>query len=636
MKAIRFQGDTAIALIPSTEDEVESALQRLINRSKAQGTAIAYDLETTGLADDSEVRVITFGDSDTAVVLCVEAHPEFLPLVEAFLSKALANGVVFTAHNSQFDAGFLDRIGVVDGVKLLHSTEDTLTLATLVEQPRKRGAKINGRVDKDMLVQWAERDAGNPLPAKWLGLKTLTDDYLPGSALAADAEDALKVEYTSLGLTDKNYWRDIPIDNEVYLYYAGADVVTTARLHFLLRSMALPMVGQSVIDRERTMNAVAYRIKRRGFLLDVERIDTEKAANATDPEVSRLAQELKAEFGIENPNSSAQIADAIEKEVGARPTKEQPDGSLKDSTAADVLKLMTTSKCAEKVLAYRKVNKGESTYGASWKAKYADEEGFIHPSMNPLGSSTGRITTHQPSMLNVPADKRDYIIAEPGYVFVQADLSAVEVRIGGGEARDEKMHADLAAGEDPYSIVAREAFGENYTKADRNACKPILLGRMYGRSAKSLAYQQHVANPDTDEVVLEREATRIMKAIDKRWRDLQGAAYREAAITKAGRTRVQLDSGRCISLDLVGARDTFNAIVQGTGREILVTAAMRLIEMGYEENLWLCIHDEWILHVPEERAEQARIDLAKAMTMTYKGIPIITEAQILGKKWRKG
>jgi DNA polymerase-1 len=632
---LKFDTDPAIALVPENADEARSALQRVLDAG-SRGEEVAYDVETTGLDDTDTIRVAQFGTATLAVDLLVEADKGLIEVISWFLAECISRKLVMTAHNAEFDALHLDRLGVVDALELLAITDDTLTLAALVEQPRKHGGRdSSGRMSKDALVHMAEKATGNPLPRKWLGLKTLTDDWLPYS-LATNAEAALETEYLRLGLTEKTYWREIPLENPAYLRYAACDVLDTARLHRLLKSTVVQMVGQNVLDRERAMGVFAGRVRKRGFLLNLPRIEQELAEQTTEADIERLKNELRDEFGIENPNAGKQIADAIERETGQRPTKKDKDGEDKDSTAADVLKLMTQSKCVVKVLEYRHISKRQSTYGAGWKKQYADARGYIHPSLNPLGSSTGRMTTAGPSMLNVPDDKRGYLIAEPGHVFVQADLSAVEVRIGGAEAGDRQMHADLVAGADPYSIVAAEAYGEGFTKADRNACKPVLLGRMYGRSANSLARTELVRNPHADVQQLEAEAKRIMSAIDRRWPDLKKAAYREGAITKAGRTRIQLASGRCISLDLVGARDTFNALVQGTGRELLVDAAMRLIERGYASNLWLCIHDEWILQVPEDEAERARKTLEECMTSTYKGVPIITEAQILGTVWRKG
>lgn len=635
MRALRFLGDTAIALVPSNIDELRDGLSRVLEAGKRE-KAIAVDVETTGLRGTDTVRLAQLGTDSLVVVAQVEGNALYVDAIKEFLEEAVRLKLTLTAHNSTFDMLHLDRLCDVDSNELLKLTDDTLVLATLIEQPRKRGGKaLDGRFSKDALVQTAERDAGTPLPQSWLGLKTLVADWLP-RALADTAERALETEYLSLGLTKENYWRDIPLDNVAYLRYAAADVIDTARLHSLLKPTAVTLCGQPVLDRERAMLAFAGRVRKRGFRLDITRIDREILERGHgESKLDALRKELLDEFGIENPNSGMQIARAIERETGTLPTVEDADGYKKISTNKDVLKL-TTGKCAAKVLAYRKRSKLDSTYGAGWKDKYADADGVIHPSLNPLGSSTGRMTMSEPSLLNVPDESRSYVIAEPGSTFVQADLSAVEVRIGGALAGDRRMYDDLVGGADPYSIVASEAFGEAFTKADRNACKPILLGRMYGRSAASLARTEKVRNPDADLAELELEARRIMSTIDRRWPDLKKAAYREAALTKAGRTRIRLDSGRCISLDLVGARDTFNALVQGSGREILVDAAMRLIERGYEKHLWLPVHDEWILQVPESRAEQAVADLAECMTSTFRGVPLITEAKVLGRTWRKG
>lgn len=636
MKALKFE-DGALALAIVDVDEAKAALGRVLDLATTDNKVIAYDVETQGLSlTDDAVRLVQFGTDMLAVNLLVEANADLVEVAKWFIAECIERGLTMTAHNAGFDALRLERLGVCNAVDLIKATDDTLTLAALVEQPRKIGSRAGGYADKDLLVQMAEKRAGEPLPRKMLALKTLTDDWLPYS-IATKAQADLEAFYQYNGMTKATVWREIDLWNVAYQRYAACDVLDTARLHPLLKASVSVIVGQDVLDRERALDAFSVRSERRGFLLDMKRIDAEIAASAgKDSEIDKLKAELKDKYGLVNPNAAKQIADAIERETGTRPTTTDADGNVKDSTSADTLKLMTGSACAATVLKYKKLNKVESTYGVVWKDKYADANGYAHPSLNPRGSSTGRMTMTSPSLLNVPQEAREYVIAEPGYVFVQSDFSAVEVRIGGAEAGDKQMYADLAGGADPYSIVAKEAFGEAFTKADRNACKPILLGRMYGRSANSLAKQQQVANPDIDLEAFAAEATRIMRSIDRRWPDLKQAAYREAAITKAGRTRITLASGRCISLDLVGARDTFNALVQGTGRELLVDAMLRLIETGYEEYLWLPIHDEWILQVPEADADKAVQDMAEAMTTTYKGVPIITEPQILGTVWKKG
>lgn len=303
-------------------------------------------------------------------------------------------------------------------------------------------------------MQMAEKRAGEPLPRKMLALKTLTDDWLPYS-IATKAQADLEAFYQYNGMTKATVWREIDLWNVAYQRYAACDVLDTARLHPLLKASVSVIVGQDVLDRERALDAFSVRSERRGFLLDMKRIDAEIAASAgKDSEIDKLKAELKDKYGLVNPNAAKQIADAIERETGTRPTTTDADGNVKDSTSADTLKLMTGSACAATVLKYKKLNKVESTYGVVWKDKYADANGYAHPSLNPRGSSTGRMTMTSPSLLNVPQEAREYVIAEPGYVFVQSDFSAVEVRIGGAEAGDKQMYADLAGGADPYSIVA--------------------------------------------------------------------------------------------------------------------------------------------------------------------------------------
>jgi DNA polymerase-1 len=265
----------------------------------------------------------------------------------------------------------------------------------------------------------------------------------------------------------------------------------------------------------------------------------------------------------------------------------------------------------------------------------AGEERRLHPEVSTLSAATGRFTMSSPSLQNVPKLAREFILPEPGMALVSGDFSAVEVRIGAAYARESGLISDLRAGLDPYALIAESTWGPEFTPDDRDACKPILLGRMYGRSATSLARQQLSRNPHADFETLKKQAEEIMQnGIDARYPALRRASANLSTMVRVGMSRHRLPSGRCVTVEPAAAHKIFNAVVQGTGRELLIEAGFRLMdaELG---TLWLSVHDEWVLMVPAAEAEATAARMKEVMATEFLGVPIVASTKVLGTKWGK-
>lgn len=588
-----------IIYVPAAADDPTPAVNHVLASLPDDGL-LAVDVETTGVKWSDTVRTIQLGSPTVAVVLDA-ADPAHRAAASQVLTTLDDADRWCTAHNASFDALHLDRLGVVDGLQMLWRTYDTYILASLIEAP----AATKGA-------------AGTADPR---GLKALAEEWLPRS-YSSEAQEQMHAMWAANGWRGQRGWANSDIRDVNYLRYAGADVIDASRLCSVLLDVARTAVGTEVIRREHVMAVLAAQMQRRGYRVDLDGLAASEVQRQEHAE--RIAAELAA-LGINNPASVPQVKAALTAELGVEV----------NSTDKKTLKTLTDSRLAPLILNYRATTKISGTYTTAWP-RQTDEHGHLHPSVTTMRASTGRFAMSGPNLQNVPKAVRDYITAEPGMALVSADFSAIEVRVGAALAGDEALTGDLRAGLDPYMEIAKTAYGPDATRDNRNSVKPVLLGRMYGRSARSLADQMHADNPDGDYDELLATADHIMReGIDRRYPALRTASYVTGGRTRIGHIRHVLSSGRSLTVDPANAHKTFNALVQGTARELLVDAGLRLIDAGLGEHIWLSIHDEWIVMVPERQDGEAAELMSQVMATEFLGVPITVETKVLGTHWTK-
>lgn len=631
-----------IVFVPPAGTDPRSAIAAVM-ASVPNGGIIAVDVETTGTAWGDTVRTIQLGSGVAAVVLDASDGRHLEAVSTALIEHVISGRIWATAHNSSFDCLHLHRMGVADGIALLNNCLDTYVLQSLIEAPLNDKDKKGGSGDRR-------------------GLKALTNEWLPES-WSSRAEDAMHAHWAAQGWRGQNGWTQTPVDDPVYLYYGGHDTIDASRLCATLLGVLHaglgPDVAHRVIVREHIMARVAGMIQLNGFRVDLDVLARDEAERQEQAEKQR---QVLLDMGLENPNSTLQIkatliaerqsvidrraAEARAAAAAAGQNTDEAESAARSeaedaipeitSTGKEVLRVASWSRLAPEILAYRSIAKTSGTYTASWP-RQVDEEGRLHPTLNTLKASTGRFSCASPNLQNVPAGLRHYIIAAPGHSILSADFSAIEMRVGAALADEDRMIDELRAGEDPYTLVARIVHNTpTPTKDQRNSVKPVELGRMYGRSAGSVAHEQQGRDPDADFDELLSWAEYVMKTgIDQPYPRLKAASYELGGKVRCGQTRITFDSGRSISIDPSSARKSFNAAVQGAAREILVDAGMALINAGLGKYMWFTIHDEWLLHVPEAEAEEVAKQMAEVMTAEFHGVPIVVESKVLGPHWKK-
>ena len=414
------------------------------------------------------------------------------------------------------------------------------------------------------------------------------------------------------------------------LYRALAPKLEELDMHELYYGLELPLCPV-LAEMERAGMLVDRRaLADFGILLD-GRIQADEAL------IYELAGE---EFNI---NSTQQFGRILFDKLGLPPVKKTKTGY---STNADVLeKLRDKHPIVEAVLDYRQLAKLKSTY-VDGLTKVIAADGRIHTSFQNTVTATGRLSSTEPNLQNIPvrtelgAELRKMFVAPAGRVLVDADYSQIELRLLAHIAGDEHMIAAFRAGEDIHTVTASQVFGvppEQVTHEMRRRAKAVNFGIVYGISDFSLSQ---------DIGVTRAEAKAYMEKYFEKYSGVH--AYMTQVVERAkadgyvstlmGRRRwlPELKSSN-FNLRSFGERVALNMPIQGTAADLIKKAMLRvdgrLRREGLEARLVLQVHDELIVECPEGEAEQVQRLLAEEMEhVAERAVPLTAEAHA-GKSW---
>ena len=414
------------------------------------------------------------------------------------------------------------------------------------------------------------------------------------------------------------------------LYRALAPKLEELDMHELYYGLELPLCPV-LAEMERAGMLVDRRaLADFGILLD-GRIQADEAL------IYELAGE---EFNI---NSTQQFGRILFDKLGLPPVKKTKTGY---STNADVLeKLRDEHPIVEAVLDYRQLAKLKSTY-VDGLTKVIAADGRIHTSFQNTVTATGRLSSTEPNLQNIPvrtelgAELRKMFVAPAGRVLVDADYSQIELRLLAHIAGDEHMIAAFRAGEDIHTVTASQVFGvppEQVTHEMRRRAKAVNFGIVYGISDFSLSQ---------DIGVTRAEAKAYMEKYFEKYSGVH--AYMTQVVERAkadgyvstlmGRRRwlPELKSSN-FNLRSFGERVALNMPIQGTAADLIKKAMLhvdgRLRREGLEARLVLQVHDELIVECPEGEAEQVQRLLAEEMEHVAElAVPLTAEAHA-GKSW---
>lgn len=379
-----------------------------------------------------------------------------------------------------------------------------------------------------------------------------------------------------------------------------------------------------------------------GFLVDAEGIA--QYGETLQAEIDRIQGEIYQSVGYEfNINSPRQLGDALFEKLGLPHGKKTKTGY---STKAEILEnLRYEHPAVEMILNYRSLTKLKSTY-CDGLTKVIAVDGRIHSNFNQTETRTGRISSTEPNLQNIPVrtdlgrEMRRFFVAKEGCVLVDADYSQIELRVLAHVANDQNMIDAFLHDDDIHRITAAQVFHmpeQMVTPMMRSRAKAVNFGIVYGIGAFSLAKNIGVTRKEAEQYIHDYLA-HYSGVDDYMKRVVEQAKEQGYVETMFGRRRYlpELASSN-FNMRAFGERVARNMPIQGTAADIIKIAMIRvedrLRKEGMKSRLILQVHDELIVEAPEDEAEKAAAVLTEEMRSAAQlSVPLIADAGI-GKSW---
>ena len=399
-------------------------------------------------------------------------------------------------------------------------------------------------------------------------------------------------------------------------------------------------------DIDLPLAPVLAEIERVGIRVEPKELD--KMSQAMEKEVRRLEKEIWEMAGVEfNVNSPPQLAEILFDKLNLQPNARRGKAKAR-STAADVLEeLAAQHPLPAKVIEFREVSKLKSTYVDALPKLIHPETGRLHTSFSQTGTATGRLSSSDPNLQNIPIRTelgrqiRAAFVAEKGKILLSADYSQIELRVMAHFSKDPVLVEAFRNGEDIHARTAQEVFGVGpmaQTAEHRRAAKAINFGIIYGLSPFGLAQQLGIE---------QKEAAQFISAYFARYRGVKEyldnvlAETRKTGVAKTlfGRIRpiTEITSPQ-VQLRNFAERTALNSPLQGTAADLIKMAMInidkRLVEEKFEAKMILQVHDELLFEAPAKESSKLQKLVKEEMEGVYKlAVPIVVEIGI-GPNWR--
>jgi DNA polymerase-1 len=394
---------------------------------------------------------------------------------------------------------------------------------------------------------------------------------------------------------------------------AGREALAVARLApALCKALDAQGLRRLHDDIELPLVRVLARMEDVGVGVDVDEL--RRLSDRLGAECDTLAREIQDAAGHDfNVNSTLQLREVLFDELGLSPQKKTKTGFSTD--AASLEKLKGQHPIVDLLLRYREVEKLRSTYGEALLAEVDPRDGRIHATFNQTVARTGRLSSDQPNLHNIPVRTeegrtfRRAFVPAPGHELLVADYNQIELRCIAHLAHDPGLIAAFESGSDIHAETAARIFGvapDEVTIDQRSKAKMVSYGLAYGMEAFGLGQRLNIPTEEAAVILAAyfEAFPRVKAYMDATVKEARERGYTE---TLFGRRRPipELSSSN-FRIRQAGERQAMNAGIQGLAADIfkvaLVSLDRALEEGGYRSRLILQVHDEVILEVtPEER-----------------------------------
>jgi DNA polymerase-1 len=586
-------------------DTYEAA--RALARSLDGLSEIAFDTETTGL-DALEAEMVGFSlswEAHTAYYVALPSErSEAQTWLELFRPHFERSDATWIGHNLKFDLQILANYGIM----LVGTLRDTMLAHYLIEPDQRHGM--------DALAQ------------NYLGYTPISIDSLIGAK----------------GKNQKSM-RDLPAAEVAE--YAAEDADVTWRLHEAFKpKLAEAGLERVLHDLEAPLIPVLAGMERAGMAIDLDGLARYSAELAIDS--ARLESEVRELAGVDfNLGSPKQLGEVLFDRLKLDPkAKKTKTGQY--ATGEEVLEnFRKAHPIVDKLLEWRQVGKLKSTYVDALPELVNPRTGRIHTTFNQAVAATGRLSSTNPNMQNIPVRSergqrvRDLFVAGgPDRVLLSADYSQIELRVIASMSGDAGMIEAFLSGEDIHVATAAKVFGlplSEVSREQRSQAKTVNFGIIYGVSAFGLSQQTNLSRSEAKEVIEQYFATYpgIKKYIDDQVAAARTNGYVE---TLLGRRRYLRDiDSRNQAVRGHSERNAINAPIQGTAADIVKLAMIRIHDRlqreGLKSPMILQVHDELVFDAYSTEVESLR-ELVKAeMESAFAlKVPLVADTGV-GRTW---
>ncbi|MDI3274250.1 DNA polymerase I [Pseudomonas sp. MDT1-16] len=582
---------------------------------------IAFDTETTGI-DAQQAQLV-------GLSFAVQANEAaYIPLTHSYMGVP----------------DQLDRDTVLRALK------------PILEDPNKLKVGQHAKFDMNILANCAiGGDQSCGITVQGVAFDTMLESYVLDSTATRHDMDSLALKYLNHTTTS---FQDIAgkgakqltfdqISLELAGPYAAEDADVTLRLHQTLQEKlnAIASLSKVLSEIEMPLVPVLARIERQGALVDanllgIQSVELGEKMVALEREAFAIAGE---EFNLGSPK---QLGVILYEKLGLPILSKTAKGQA--STAEAVLaELAEQDFPLPKVLMqYRSMSKLKSTYTDRLPEQINPRTGRIHTSYHQAVAATGRLSSSDPNLQNIPIRTaegrriRQAFVAPKGYKLLAADYSQIELRIMAHLAKDEGLLHAFRNDLDVHKATAAEVFGVelgDVTTDQRRSAKAINFGLIYGMSAFGLAKQIGVDRKQS-QAYIDRYFARYPGVLEYMERTRTQAAEQGFVETIFGR-RLYLPeiNAKNPALRKGAERTAINAPMQGTAADIIKKAMIAvdswLTASGLDAKVILQVHDELVLEVREDLVDQVRDEIRVHMSDAAKlDVPLLVEVGV-GNNW---
>jgi len=406
---------------------------------------------------------------------------------------------------------------------------------------------------------------------------------------------------------------EVPLDRATA--YAAEDADITWRLHAMLKPRLAVEGGSRIYERvDRPLIAVVAGMEREGIRVDRARLA--RLSEEFSVEIGRLEREIHQVAGQEfTVGSPKQLGEILFDKLGYKGGKKGKTGQY--STDVSVLEKLAAegAPIARLVLEWRQLAKLKSTYTDALQAAINPDTGRVHTSYSLVGAQTGRLSSTDPNLQNIPIRTaigrqiREAFVPEAGNVLLAADYSQIELRLAAHMADVASLKEAFEQGEDIHARTAREMFGE-VTRDTRARAKTINFAILYGISRWGLAGRLEVSAEEAQGMIdtYFLRFPGIQRYIHETLESVRARGYSETLFGR--KTWFPRINSKNQAERQGSERAAINAPIQGTSADIIKRAMARMLpalaEAGlHDVRMLLQVHDELVFELPEARVEAA-------------------------------